>query len=145
MPPKFVRYPGNPDLIASDDRERRALLDGNSDDEDFFLTGPRVKTDKLRSDPKISNLQNQVDDVVDIMKSNVSRVIERGDRLEDLQDKSESLSNSSDMFRTRAKGLHKKMWWQTCRMRLILALVIIIVIGIIVAALAIHFSDDSDE
>ena len=33
-------------------------------------------------------LRGQVDDVVDVMKSNVSKVIERGDRLEDLQDKS---------------------------------------------------------
>ena len=33
-------------------------------------------------------IQSQVDDVVDIMKSNVNKVLERGDRLEDLQDKS---------------------------------------------------------
>ena len=29
-----------------------------------------------------------MDEVVDVMKANVSRVVERGDRLEDLQDKS---------------------------------------------------------
>ena len=33
-------------------------------------------------------LRGQVDEVVDVMKTNVSKVIERGDRLEDLQDKS---------------------------------------------------------
>ncbi|RUS84953.1 hypothetical protein EGW08_007264, partial [Elysia chlorotica] len=60
-------------------------------------------------------LQGQVDDVVDIMKNNVNKVIERGDRLEDLQDKSESLSSHSDMFRTRAKVLHRNMWWNNCR------------------------------
>ena len=36
----------------------------------------------------LTRLRGQVDDVVDVMKSNVSKVIERGDRLEDLQDKS---------------------------------------------------------
>ena len=36
----------------------------------------------------ICRLQNQVDDVVDVMKSNVGKVLERGEKLEDLQDKS---------------------------------------------------------
>lgn len=35
-----------------------------------------------------TRLQNQVDEVVDIMQSNIGKVMERGDRLEDLQDKS---------------------------------------------------------
>ncbi|GFS22405.1 vesicle-associated membrane protein 4, partial [Elysia marginata] len=50
--------------------------------------GPRVNTRSLQSDTKLNQLQGQVDDVVDIMKNNVNKVIERGDRLEDLQDKS---------------------------------------------------------
>ena len=33
-------------------------------------------------------VQNEVDEVVDIMQSNIGRVMERGERLEDLQDKS---------------------------------------------------------
>jgi vesicle-associated membrane protein 4 len=33
-------------------------------------------------------LRGQVEEVVDVMKDNVTKVIERGDRLEDLQDKS---------------------------------------------------------
>jgi hypothetical protein len=33
-------------------------------------------------------LQGQVDEVIDVMKDNVGKVLERGDRLEDLQDKS---------------------------------------------------------
>ncbi|XP_012943839.1 vesicle-associated membrane protein 4 [Aplysia californica] len=145
MPPKFARMPDNSDFGRSQEAERRGLLDGNSDDdEDFFLRGPKVNTGQLRSDRKVSQLQNQVDDVVDIMKSNVNKVIERGDRLEDLQDKSESLSSNSDMFRSRAKSLQRNMWWKNCRMRIILAVIVIIIIGIIVAALAIHFSDDSD-
>jgi len=37
----------------------------------------------------ISNrLQNQVDEVVDIMQTNIGKVMDRGEKLEDLQDKS---------------------------------------------------------
>ncbi|CAL1537815.1 unnamed protein product [Lymnaea stagnalis] len=143
MPPKFARMPESVDFSRSHDAERRGLLDGNSDDEDFFLKGPKVNTDKLRSDPKMNKLQGQVDEVVDIMKSNVNKVIERGDRLEDLQDKSESLSSHSDMFRTRAKSLHKNMWWKNCRMRLILGGVIVAIITVIIIVVVVHYSGSS--
>jgi Synaptobrevin len=33
-------------------------------------------------------LQNQVDEVVDIMQTNIGKVMDRGEKLEDLQDKS---------------------------------------------------------
>lgn len=124
MPPKFARENARRS-------ETKALLD-DSDEEDFFLEGPSVRTDKLRQDPKLNRLRNQVDDVVDVMKDNVSKVMERGDRLEDLQDKSDSLSSNSDMFRSRAKDLRKNMWWKNCRMKLLLALVIFIILCIIV-------------
>ncbi|KAH9524955.1 Vesicle-associated membrane protein 4 [Bulinus truncatus] len=143
MPPKFARIPDNSDRSGSQEAERRGLLDGNSDDEDFFLKGPKVNTDKLRSDPKINRLQGQVDEVVDIMKSNVSKVIERGDRLEDLQDKSESLSSHSDMFRARSKSLHNTMWWKNCRMKLIIAGVVVVIVTIIVIILVVHYSGSS--
>lgn len=35
-----------------------------------------------------TRLQNQVDEVVGVMQNNVSKVMERGDKLEDLQDQS---------------------------------------------------------
>lgn len=35
-----------------------------------------------------TRLQNQVDEVMGVMQNNVSKVMERGDKLEDLQDQS---------------------------------------------------------
>lgn len=127
MPPKFTRAPG----AGYKDVERQALLDADSEEDDFFLNGPRVNTKRI-ADPKMSRLRGQVDDVVDVMKSNVSKVVERGDRLEDLQDKSDSLASNSDIFRNRAKALQKNMWWKHCRMRIIIALVIIVILAVII-------------
>ncbi|XP_022315783.1 vesicle-associated membrane protein 4-like [Crassostrea virginica] len=129
MPPKFVRNPGGSDYSQARRDEKTSLLDGESEDEDFFLTGPR--SIQPRSDPKIDRLQNQVGEVVDVMQNNVSRVMERGDKLEDLQDKSDSLAGNADMFRSRAKGLHKKMWWKNCKMKIALAVIIIIIFLVI--------------
>lgn len=36
----------------------------------------------------VLRVQSQVDEVIDVMQENISKVIERGERLEDLQDKS---------------------------------------------------------
>lgn len=36
----------------------------------------------------VPRVQSQVDEVIDVMQENISKVIERGERLDDLQDKS---------------------------------------------------------
>lgn len=38
--------------------------------------------------PRVRRVQSQVDEVIDVMQENISKVIERGERLDDLQDKS---------------------------------------------------------
>ena len=37
---------------------------------------------------KVGKVKGQVDEVVGVMKDNISKMMDRGDRLEDLQDKS---------------------------------------------------------
>ena len=57
-----------------------------------------VQTDVLRESVVLCRLQGQVHEVVDVMRDNIGKVMERGDRLEDLQDKSgESLSMSMSL------------------------------------------------
>ncbi|KAG9350942.1 hypothetical protein JZ751_024831 [Albula glossodonta] len=71
MPPKFKRHLNDDEVTGSVRSERRNLLEEDSDEEeDFFL------------------VQTQVDEVIDVMQENISKVIERGERLDDLQDKS---------------------------------------------------------
>lgn len=41
------------------------------------------------------SVQNQVDEVIDVMQENITKVIERGERLDDLQDKSGVVSNTA--------------------------------------------------
>lgn len=42
----------------------------------------------------VPRVQSQVDEVIDVMQENISKVIERGERLDDLQDKSGELCQS---------------------------------------------------
>uniref|UniRef100_A0A8C3B458 Vesicle associated membrane protein 4 n=1 Tax=Cairina moschata TaxID=8855 RepID=A0A8C3B458_CAIMO len=88
MPPKFKRHLHDDELTGSVRSERRNLLEEDSDEEeDFFLRGPSGSRFGPRND-KIRHVQNQVDEVIDVMQENITKVIERGERLDDLQDKS---------------------------------------------------------
>ncbi|XP_056234249.1 vesicle-associated membrane protein 4 isoform X2 [Seriola aureovittata] len=98
MPPKFKRHLNDDEVTGSIRSERRNLLEEDSDEEeDFFLRGPTGPRFGPQND-KIKQVQSQVDEVIDVMQENISKVIERGERLDDLQDKSGSLSlNSSGL------------------------------------------------
>ncbi|GAB5583409.1 vesicle-associated membrane protein 4 isoform X1 [Prionailurus iriomotensis] len=88
MPPKFKRHLNDDDVTGSVKSERRNLLEDDSDEEeDFFLRGPSGPRFGPRND-KIKHVQNQVDEVIDVMQENITKVIERGERLDELQDKS---------------------------------------------------------
>ncbi|KAM3840287.1 vesicle-associated membrane protein 4 isoform 1-T2 [Vipera latastei] len=119
MPPKFKRHLNDDDVTGSVKSERRNLLEEDSDEEeDFFLRGPSGPKFGSKND-KIRQVQNQVDEVIDVMQENITKVIERGERLDDLQDKSESLSDNATAFSNRSKQLRRQMWWRGCKVRLI--------------------------
>ncbi|XP_045543584.1 uncharacterized protein isoform X2 [Salmo salar] len=95
MPPKFKRHLNDEEVTGSICSERRNLLEEDSDEEeDFFLRGPTGPRFGAGSD-KIRQVQSQVDEVIDVMQENISKVIDRGERLEDLQDKSDEGHHSS--------------------------------------------------
>lgn len=138
MPPKFRR-----EGSSSRGPEREALLDGLSDDDDFFLRGPSTPSFKSGDNTKIHTVRSQVDEVVDIMQTNVGKVLERGERLEDLQYKSDSLSSNAQTFRVKAQGLRRQMWWKECRMRILLAVIVTIILIIIFVPIIIHFTKNN--
>uniref|UniRef100_A0A9J8A3Z8 Vesicle-associated membrane protein 4 n=1 Tax=Cyprinus carpio carpio TaxID=630221 RepID=A0A9J8A3Z8_CYPCA len=131
MPPKFKRHLNDEEVTGSFRSERSVWLL-----KCFFFffcrrgpTGPRFggQNDKIRQ------VQSQVDEVIDVMQENISKVIERGERLDELQDKSESLSDNASAFSSRAKHLHRRMWWKDMKMKMIIALVVVILLLIIIS------------
>ncbi|XP_064458199.1 vesicle-associated membrane protein 4-like [Ornithodoros turicata] len=131
MPPKFRRYLSEEDVSESHDAEREKLL-GEEDDDDFFLKGPSASNKTLNvQDKKLRRVQFQVDEVSDIMKGNIEKIMERGERLEDLGDKSDALATHADQFRSTAKKMQSRMWWRNMKVKIILAVIILVVMLII--------------
>jgi len=84
---------------------------------------------------KTAAIQAQIDDTVEIMRDNISKVAERGERLDSLQDKTDNLAVSAQGFRRGANRVRKNMWWKDMKMRLIIGGAIAIIIVIIVVAI----------
>lgn len=81
---------------------------------------------------KTQVIQQQIDETVGIMRDNINRVAERGERLDALQDKTENLSVSAQGFRRGANKVRKQMWWKDMKMRIIICAAIAVILVLII-------------
>merc|ERR1711959_678724 len=77
---------------------------------------------------KITAVKQQIEDTRQIMSSNIDKVLERGERLEDVMDKSEAMKDTADAFRKKGRELRRKMWWQNTKMKLIIAAIVVVLL-----------------
>ena len=87
------------------------------------------------SDPtdKVQRVRNEVDRVKDIMVENIETIVERGERLELLVDKTDQLSQHSVAFKQTTRTLQRRMWWQNTKLKIGVAVGFIVGIYIIVS------------
>jgi len=85
-------------------------------------------------DDAISNVRREIDDVRGIMTRNIEGLLERGERMDLLVDKTDRLGGSAREFRVRSRGLKRKMWWKNVKLMALLALVVVLIILAIVIA-----------
>ncbi|GAM82859.1 hypothetical protein ANO11243_008450 [Dothideomycetidae sp. 11243] len=77
-------------------------------------------------------LQAEIDSTVNVMRSNINKVSERGENLNSLQDKTDNLAVSAQGFRRGANRVRKQMWWKDMKMRMCIIIGIIILLVIII-------------
>jgi len=82
--------------------------------------------------PRPKWFNKKIDETVGIMRDNITRVAERGERLDVLQDKTENLSVSAQGFRRGANQVRKQMWWKDMKMKIIIAIVILVLLAVII-------------
>ncbi|KAJ9534732.1 hypothetical protein QJQ45_013096 [Haematococcus lacustris] len=99
--------------------------------------GPRLKShmDYCMAHPeeisKVAAVQKRVNEVKDVMVENIEKVLERGERIELLVDKADGLATQAEVFQKKGRQLRNKMWWQYCKMKLLIALIILVLIAVI--------------
>ncbi|CAK0779938.1 hypothetical protein CVIRNUC_004894 [Coccomyxa viridis] len=116
--------------------ESSRTLHAHSLDKTF---GPRLKywMDYCQEHPeeisKIASVQKKVDEVKNIMVDNIEKVLERGEKIELLVDKTDNLRFQADRFHKTGRQLRSKMWWQNMKMKLIIAAIVVVLILVLVA------------
>merc|ERR1712080_450838 len=95
---------------------------------------------RQQSNSRTAAIQAQIDDTVGIMRDNINKVAERGERLDSIENKTDNLAISAQGFRRGANRVRKDMWWKDMKMRMCLILVVIILLIVIIVPIAVHFS-----
>jgi vesicle-associated membrane protein 7 len=93
---------------------------------DFYSNDP--------SADRINKVKGEIDEVKNIMVTNIERVLERGERIELLVDKTDNLSLQANTFKKKSSQLKRAMWWKNMKLWLIIIFVLLLVIYFIVAA-----------
>lgn len=97
------------------------------------------KNDAGRS--KLQNLQNTLDDTAGMMRDNIEAINQRGEVLEDIDNRAYSLQNNASLFNKSANQVRKDMWKKNLKLKLCVALIVIIIIIVVVVPIAVHFSN----
>jgi vesicle-associated membrane protein 4 len=74
------------------------------------------------------------------MRDNINKVVERGERLDSIEDKADNLAVSAQGFRRGANRVRKQMWLKDMKMRFCLVAVVIILLIVIIVPIVVHFT-----
>nr|AAW24495.1 SJCHGC02090 protein [Schistosoma japonicum] len=79
-------------------------------------------TDKvpIKTNKRLQQTQAQVNEVVDIMRVNVDKVLERDKNLSELDGRADALQAGASQFEASAGKLKRKLWWKNCKMLTVL-------------------------
>ncbi|EFB13979.1 hypothetical protein PANDA_011270, partial [Ailuropoda melanoleuca] len=77
--------------------------------------GPPGPPPNTTSNRRLQQTQAQVEEVVDIMRVNVDKVLKRDEILSQLDDRADALQVGASQFESSAAKLKRKYWWKNCK------------------------------
>nr|CCC93305.1 putative synaptobrevin [Trypanosoma congolense IL3000] len=84
------------------------------------------------SDEKVQKVKSAVEEVKGIALDNVERVIQRGQRIDDIVRSTEDLQLQAQGFQRSSRDLRQQMWWSSVKGKLLMAGVVLFFILILV-------------
>uniref|UniRef100_A0A4X1UR06 Vesicle associated membrane protein 1 n=1 Tax=Sus scrofa TaxID=9823 RepID=A0A4X1UR06_PIG len=95
--------------------------------------GPPGPPPNTTSNRRLQQTQAQVEEVVDIIRVNVDKVLERDQKLSELDDRADALQAGASQFESSAAKLKRKYWWKNCKMMIMLGAICAIIVVVIVS------------
>jgi vesicle-associated membrane protein 4 len=74
-----------------------------------YQTDPEITYDKL------DEIRVKISDTTNLMKNNIEQVIQRGENIENVEEKSEELQNSALQFKNQSASYRRKMCWKNAK------------------------------
>lgn len=126
------------DFVAKYGGGKAATAPANSLNKEF---GSKLKehmqycVDHPEEISKLAKVKAQVSEVKGVMMENIEKVLDRGEKIELLVDKTENLHNQAQDFKSSGTKIRRKMWLQNMKIKLIvlgilIALILIIVLSV---------------
>jgi len=81
---------------------------------------------------QVDNTQNQVDEVMGIMRNNIDKVLERDTKIQNLNERSDALQVGAHQFQQTGTQLKRKMWWKNVKFMIIIGVVVVVILGIVI-------------
>ncbi|KAI9297224.1 synaptobrevin-domain-containing protein [Neoconidiobolus thromboides FSU 785] len=98
----------------------------------------KSKMEFYSNDPsadKFKQVKGEIAGVKDVMVQNIERVLERGERIDILVDKTDNLNQTSFAFRKRSTALRRSLWWKNTRLKIMLGASIMFILYIIACSI----------
>ncbi|KAL6561863.1 hypothetical protein OROGR_002870 [Orobanche gracilis] len=131
------------DFVGKYGGGKAAITPANGLNKEF---GPKLKEhmqyciDHPDEISKLAKVKAQVSEVKGVMMENIEKVLDRGEKIEILVDKTETLHDQAQGFRKAGTQIRRKMWLQNMKIKLIVLAIIIALILIIVLSICKGFN-----
>ncbi|WOL15479.1 vesicle-associated membrane protein [Canna indica] len=92
--------------------------------------------DYYSNDPnadRMNRIKGEMSQVRNVMIENIDKVLERGERLELLVDKTSNMQGNTIRFRKQARRFRNTTWWRNVKLTVALILLILIIIYVVLA------------
>ncbi|KAK1316856.1 hypothetical protein QJS10_CPA05g01387 [Acorus calamus] len=82
---------------------------------------------------RINRIRGEMSQVRNVMIENIDKVLERGDRLELLVDKTANMQGNTFRFRKQARRFRSTVWWRNVKLMIMLIILLLIIIYVVLA------------
>lgn len=82
---------------------------------------------------RINRLKGEMSQVRNVMIENIDKVLERGDRLELLVDKTTNMQGNTFRFRKQARRFRSTVWWRNVKLTIALIILLLVIVYVVLA------------
>jgi vesicle-associated membrane protein 7 len=115
------------------DRGKTALAYGMNADFSRVLQNQMDYYSNNPNADRITRVRNEIDEVKTVMVQNIEKVLERGERIELLVDRTENLNQTAFQFKKKSTQVKRRMWWKNVKVMVILVVVVLVIVYAAVA------------